>query len=226
MLRACDACGSQNKGPVKGFSEALEQRLEATEILLLKILLAADENVIISALQNTHILGLRDARADLPGGSSASGPTEMRRASLISNWGNFPLDTFQDVRNWKANALQRVEPSSASVAQGDQGITDVHMSAQGPSAQPQVIRTSPVILSDEDSRAHNVIRFGEDGENTGSTDLESSVWPDNMTPTYIPAAALEANQMGPLTLPSSQAREGGPGTTFELPEDFKKQFVW
>jgi len=85
-----------SRGPVKGYVEALEHRLEATEDALVKLLAAAHEDTVSSAFQDWN----GPMRGAL--GFRSTGPAnhEGNKARLIAHWEQFPLNTAEEVKIW------------------------------------------------------------------------------------------------------------------------------
>ncbi|KAB5533369.1 hypothetical protein GE09DRAFT_359499 [Coniochaeta sp. 2T2.1] len=146
----CSRCRDANKtcvwpkvhkrGPVKGYSDLLKQRLEMTENALLQLLDAVDDNTIEAAFksggsgtlaeeQAANIQSL--AFADMPGS------VEVKKAALAAQWDQFPLRTAEEVKRWakevRSSAARSFENSRTEV---NIGVPDSHSKAHADASCP------------------------------------------------------------------------------------------
>ncbi|WZH39142.1 uncharacterized protein QYS62_000050 [Fusarium acuminatum] len=110
---ACNTCRArkQKVGPAKGYTKALECRLQETELALLQLLMSSKEETITKAfhpesksIARVYHEQLYDqlAEHDSPGGS------EKQRA-LRDQWEQFPLQTASDMKHWTERLKQSGE---------------------------------------------------------------------------------------------------------------------
>lgn len=84
-----------SRGPAKGYTGALEHRLEEMEQAFLQVLSVIDDNTIDSAFNNRQ--GRRTPSGVL--GSSADS-SKAGSARLLSQWEQYPLKTAGDIKRW------------------------------------------------------------------------------------------------------------------------------
>lgn len=83
-------------GPTKGYTEALEHRLEATEDALMRLLALADMDSISSAFRH------QDSNDRVSGTSESHymARSAEDKASLMAQWDDYPLGTAEDLQRW------------------------------------------------------------------------------------------------------------------------------
>lgn len=214
---------------MKGYSEALEQRLEVTEILLLKLLHTTNEEIVSSAVQECQISGLSRTKTGQSTSQKDMGPTEARKATLMSHWEKFPLKTYEDVKRWKEDALQPLEAPSKRPVQSNQSNQYIpepqHFSRSQLYQQSEQISTSPCLPPDKVNHRTTALRTREPRGRMEITDL-GSVWNEDSSDACIQGAPIETESARPSSSSTLQMTEEEPGTSFELPEEFRKQFLW
>ncbi|KAL2835308.1 hypothetical protein BJY01DRAFT_252774 [Aspergillus pseudoustus] len=134
ITTACNSCRARkqkcsgNRGPAKGYIDALEHRLQETEGLLLGLLEQVSDSKLSSSI--THI---------------TVQPRPGKRGSEY--WKRFPLRSVEDIRSWQEDAL-RSAPERASTSNSTPNF-DL---AEGYASE--VVETSPAspTLQEEPSR--------------------------------------------------------------------------
>lgn len=102
------------RGPAKGYVEALEHRLAATEAALLQLYSVVDERLLEAAFQDSEAYMAQRSGGEGGGGGGAyagngvARQAEHKRADdNLAQWECFPLLTAADVKHWAENNLQR-----------------------------------------------------------------------------------------------------------------------
>ncbi|KZZ91133.1 Zn(2)-C6 fungal-type DNA-binding domain protein [Moelleriella libera RCEF 2490] len=102
-----------SRGPAKGYVEALEHRLAATEAALLQLYSVVDERLLEAAFQDSEAYMAQRSGGEGGGGGAYAGNGVARQAENkraddnLAQWECFPLLTAADVKHWAENNLQR-----------------------------------------------------------------------------------------------------------------------
>lgn len=195
-------------------------------MLLLKLLHTTNEEIVSSAVQECQISGLSRTKTGRSTSQKDMGPTEARKATLMSHWEKFPLKTYEDVKRWKEDALQPLEAPSKRSGQSNQCNPEPqHFSHSQLYQQSEQISTSPCLPPDEVTHRATALGTRERRGRMEITDL-GSVWNEDSSDACIQGASVETESARPSSSSTLQMTEEEPGTSFELPEEFRKQFLW
>lgn len=102
----------RRRGPAKGYTGALEHRLQEVEGAFLQLLSVVDEGTVESAFSNWETEIQRQA-SPLP-----TDGLKTNNSNLISLWGKYPLNTAEDVKKW-ADARRRAPTKSPEEVEGE-----------------------------------------------------------------------------------------------------------
>ncbi|KAB5511698.1 hypothetical protein GE09DRAFT_639233 [Coniochaeta sp. 2T2.1] len=231
----CSRCRDANKtcvwpkvhkrGPVKGYSELLKQRLEMTENALLQLLDAVDDKTIEAAFRS----GGSDTLAEEQATNIQSlalvnmlGSVEVKKAALAAQWDKFPLRTAEEVKRWAKEARSSTAPS---VQNSDKavslGATGSDSEAHADTSHAHFQHVQPPI----DEGVSLV-----DGPRANIAQEQHGRWPgpDHEIPvSYMEQqlqASSETQDLAMFAQTSSQHQEED--ESLHLSEEFKQQYLW
>ncbi|KAL1874748.1 hypothetical protein VTK73DRAFT_225 [Phialemonium thermophilum] len=249
---ACSRCQDQNRtcvwpkaqkrGPVKGYVEALEHRLEVTENALLRLLAVSDEERLALAFRPDSEPVVTLPRVQSVASADAGSRAEVSKADLLAHWEQFPLTNLDEIRHWAKEALQA--PLASSLRQesfeqaGDVDIAGGSAQAEGVPRQ-QVYSHTQLMPLPVDQGIHASTPSPVHSQNE-AVHFQEAAMPAAM-PTWQPAVtypqqqASPARQEGHTNMQSAeqpatmQAQtkdwEEGEESLF-LPLEFKQQYLW
>ncbi|RKL39335.1 hypothetical protein BFJ72_g6807 [Fusarium proliferatum] len=220
---ACKTCRSRKqkctwpavlkRGPPKGYTKALEARLAETELVLIRLLHATNEEGLLARAFD----GDTKKRAHRRFGEQntelkSSSIGEHKMLALMDHWERFPLRTADDVRQWIG------EVSKTSMMQGEgtnqsnekmRGLLRVESSSGNADYQHEDEVQSPAGAGDDmavgDPYRDDSVDQDSIGQPPQRTESVGSIQP-----------ACETHAVQDITTSSR----------IELPADFKDQFLW
>lgn len=201
-----------NSGPVKGYTETLEHRLEEVEYALLRLLLVADNETVEAAFQESHEQAKSECRS------------EANKTHLVAQWEAFPLQTAQEAKRWanemsassttKHAEYRTGSQSTASAQLSKTVVTDVQRT-QSPNlallSTATPVQNVSTNFAVPDAISQGISLLPELPESTLSF-LRVAEIRDETTIFSIPGGSTQIDK-------HSQER-------FDLPLGFKKQFLW
>ncbi|KAK0388741.1 hypothetical protein NLU13_4984 [Sarocladium strictum] len=210
--RSCVWLRHQKRGPVKGYSEMLEQRLHATESALLKLLSVVDLATVQTAFHNEEASTSSLSRV----AADTFGRTEGARTVITGHWEQYPLHTAEGVMRWAQKRLATTQTASrATVPEGLPSTstttpsTSISRSASGNKWVPPVGTSQRSdVMRRPDNLPHDLRHHpGSVGNTNSSQDSPASIQ-------LVGAFEGESN--------NSRA----PRKDFGLPEEFSKRYLW
>jgi hypothetical protein len=111
-----------NRGPAKGYTEALESRLCDTEEVLSSLLSYLSADDVSEALFRSSVDSTSSSR-------SYSGDLLADRKEAVKIWTKFPLKTDGDVQRWH-NARRKPEQPISAPVQGSRIVCDTQAAAE------------------------------------------------------------------------------------------------
>ncbi|KAL2206619.1 hypothetical protein CC79DRAFT_896395 [Sarocladium strictum] len=215
--RSCEWPRPQKRGPVKGYVELLENRLEETESALYRILCAMDNtNIIHKAFQDGVPCLSKSGQSfrdeTLVDESSASAHPANKADSMIAHWEAYPLHNASDLSRWAANIKLHGQSQ-------EEHENTTRIATRDPDPGPE---------STASASSHKGI-----GPNQLTRSRTGDVLRPQQALTQRHSASVAASDPIPnqvaLTSASTQSETGTDSATtpgLNLPADFKKQFIW
>jgi hypothetical protein len=204
-----------SRGPPKGYTKALERRLQETELVLIRLLHSTnDEDFFARAFHDgtqelAHVFHERFTEQITE--HSSSGTSEQKMLALLDHWERFPLRTANNVRQWieevtKAPIVQdgvEIQPNEKM-----QELSQAEESSGNINHQPKADIQSPASTGDDLSAESPCHVHAVDQGPISQAPIEIASQP--------PAPADKARDVQNIT------------TSYEidLPPDFKDQFLW
>ncbi|KAH8667018.1 hypothetical protein BX600DRAFT_285001 [Xylariales sp. PMI_506] len=207
LNRACVWPRSQKRGPAKGYTEALEQRLRETERVLLRLLQVVDDDTINKAIASSSDdadLNHSLSEAGISLGSSSAleaGGSAPKNAALMSLWNDLPLQSASDVNRWASTYR-------ACIGKPIEKFNDMKR------VNPNVARN--ILASNDTEQLSSHIPM----ENLGlSIPLQR--------PQSTPSVPAPESVSEPVVAPSNPAPEQSLSeSSLDLPKGFREQFLW
>lgn len=190
------------RGLAKGYVEALEHRLAATEQILLNLMAVVGDDAVESAFRGGSMLRDGASGATSAGHTGIASRAEVQKSDLLATWQQFPLETAEHVRKWAEHARR---PAGGPSAEGFCGT----------SAHP----TLPATFD-------NMDEFGDSAVNNDLSGAEE----ETLYSTPSPGRQLQLDQSRGLhqsaTELSDQQSAEDDSQHFALPLDFRNQYLW
>lgn len=179
-VQLCLGSDTNPRGPAKGYLEALEHRLEATEAALLRLASVSNDDIIEAAFQSPL---QRPLFSQLNEETEPSG-NEPRKAAMLEFWEQYPLETPQEVLSWARESRRRQGSNGRQISHhrqniltttsqyNDQGLSDTEVSLNDDSllAQQGLATEQP-----ENSLSHHVDHGHDNQPLSSPRDNESTL---------------------------------------------------
>jgi len=205
-----------SRGPPKGYTKALERRLQETELVLTRLLLSTtDKDSLTLAFhddtqEQAHVFHKQFTE------HHSSGTSEQKKLALMDHWERFPLRTVNNVRQWIEEVTKdpivqdgvEMQPNEKT-----QELLQTERSSGNINHQPMADIQSPASTGDDlaiESPCH-ALAVVQGPISRTPLEIASSV--DTIQP---PAPAAKAHEVQNITA----SYEIG------LPPDFKHRFLW
>ncbi|KAI1067052.1 hypothetical protein LB506_003920 [Fusarium annulatum] len=216
---ACKTCRSRKqkcdgiRGPPKGYTKALEARLAETELVLIRLLHATnDEGLLAHAFDGDTQKRAHKRFGERNTEFKSSGIGEHKMLALMDHWERFPLRTADDVRQWIG------EVSKTSMMQGE----GTNQSSEKMRGLLRAESSSGNVDYQHEDEVQNPAGAGDDmaaGDpyRDDSVDQDSIGQPPQRTESVGSIQpACETHAVQDITTSSR----------IELPADFKDRFLW
>ena len=201
-----EVSNQHESGPAKGYTEALEHRLRETETALLRLWHASSRDVIERAfagdVESSNGRGVtRGVR------TCDSGPA---KAGLIKQWEKYPLESAIGIQRWATDVVGR----ERTVGVEDTRIGGTtSLDAQPPSAHSRTVQTrltpaappAPPVIN-ANSRPYQEVR--------------------EMTTRIGPPIEFQEVTGREEIMQAPDVRSKAAHGRFEMPEEFRRQFLW
>jgi hypothetical protein len=108
----------RHRGPIKGYTEALENRLDVTEKALERLLSVVEPSIIENAFdprteEANHQAHPRTAAENQHVSHNLSSED---KTSLMAQWDKYPLQTVADLQSWASNYRKQQEQAVGSIS--------------------------------------------------------------------------------------------------------------
>ncbi|KAF5662018.1 hypothetical protein FCIRC_11623 [Fusarium circinatum] len=204
------------RGPPKGYTKALEARLRETELVLIRVLHATNDEGLLARAFHEDTQRLAHKRPDERIAELKTlGVGEHKMLALMDHWERFPLRKADDVRLWVEEASKNSVLQDGRESQSNEEIRGP-LRAQSPSGnvsyQQEAEVQRPAGAGDDmaaESPCHdNAVDQGIIAQSPPETELVDTILP--------PKPASETHEVRNITASSR----------IELPAGFKDQFLW
>lgn len=208
-----------SSGPIKGYTEALEHRLEVTENALLRILSVIEPTVLQAAFHNRENPSNTDEELNA---SSAAKDVSLVRSSedksaLMAHWDEYALDNADSILRWSSvvrNSRDKCSDDLDSIYDGG---------------------ASKELDGADDSRARAVLRSAVGGESgmlsAGRRQIQQLPKPGR--PESLAPIDPELAEPGNSQQIQAGSRSGQPlvsnhthGQISNVSQDFRQQYLW
>ncbi|KAH8174491.1 fungal zn(2)-Cys(6) binuclear cluster domain-containing protein [Sarocladium implicatum] len=215
LNRQCRWPKLNKRGPVKGYTESLEHRLEEAESALYKILAVTEYALLDQAFEADipNLSSLQHFR-NLNTGEAGSRP-DANKADLIAHWEAFPLTNTRDVRRWAADIKSR-SSEWADGAESRVRLSRTRLRDVGPSTGNIETEDSPGASEARAPTAEDSSSARSHHQEPGSA---SSISSGNL-------AMSGDNGHGLNTAQAADSAQGTQQSGLNLPVEFQRQFVW
>ncbi|KIY02006.1 uncharacterized protein Z520_02144 [Fonsecaea multimorphosa CBS 102226] len=185
------------KGPAKGYIEALEIRLKETERMLWRILSACQQESLTAAFSP----GVQDRIPQILSVGTLS--TTEEKKSAIAFWEQFPLHTIEDVLVWKD---QVENPSSMEIT----GFGENQDQQSQPTDTPSEVQDQDIPSAMDEDTAQTSIAMAPDSQDLADTSSRTVQMAD------------ARNRRSS----ASVANPGTAGGKFSFSKEFQDTFLW
>ncbi|KAI1016646.1 hypothetical protein LB504_007093 [Fusarium proliferatum] len=216
---ACKTCRSRKqkcdgiRGPPKGYTKALEARLAETELVLIRLLQATNDEGFLARAFDEDIQKLAHKRFDERNTELKSlGIGEHKMLALMDHWERFPLRTADDVRQWIGEVSKTSVMQDEGTHQSNEkmrGLLRAESSSGNADYQHEDEVQSPAGAGDD--------MAVEDPYRDHAVDQDSIGQPSQRT---------ESVDTIQLACETHAAQDITTSSRIELPADFKDQFLW
>ena len=204
---------------MKVYIEALENRLEETENVLLQVLSILDESTVELAFQNAKVFRRGTSRLYSTASADISSSAEASKSILVAHWRDYPLTTANEVQQWVKEAVEgdHVQPTLIASNTESSNVLDVPATPQG----SVTAKSTPISVDDEGS---TTTTFMDDSEIQLPVQSISQPWESSSHPHQHPEM-FSTPQLMPASSQMYQ-RDQKTDNAMGLSEDFKKQYIW
>jgi hypothetical protein len=219
-----------NRGPAKGYIEALENRLLETEQILLRLLPTISSEHLSSTCfadgQSPNNLAYPNGRAQKPN-------LVFPKRVGIEYWSSFPLNSVQDVRQWQEDRFQECDPTFRHRDSSNGHMANLSRVSIDQMIEPTRVKQSESQLTlPNDPKLPRRISNLEQGNlqspvfGSSSSTNNPSIW--SQVPGYPSASVVSGVQAEVEAANLSQAPEGNSSAAEDgiIPANFKREFIW
>lgn len=199
-----------SRGPPKGYTEALERRLEETEVALLQIVLASDQTTWGQAFANDS---LESAQSYWESHRSRfieerdNKKSESIKTSFVSYWEQSSLGTPDGVRSWAEGIMGRPLSSHHPLSQSLDPNNN-NNGSRPPQSRGESSRSEPPSM-----KSHQI-------------ELPPGIMPLQQIALHSATRSSETNRSSSSLLQDLDRPKSDTGQKVNLSESFQRQFLW
>ncbi|KAH6886167.1 hypothetical protein B0T10DRAFT_490775 [Thelonectria olida] len=225
--RCCTWPASRRRGPAKGYTEALENRLRVTENALIRLWQASSADALQAAFGSGSALidaNSKTAAADSDGEIIGRGGPD--KLLLVKQWETFPLTSASEVEQWALHNIKETtksskDPPSRSVSRTE-SLTRLDRLSTEPSTETAIqqgfnghhLRTTPSAVQTPTPTATSTMDWTPE-----SLSLQKDRSPWLHRPTQLCSSQPEGGRTAPTSLSAERSQ-------IVFSEEFQQRFLW